>query len=174
MVYTHNSNGFIAVDVIGQGVGLYKFDSSFGTLTAAELILYVDQTGSITLTLGNSPTNMTLRGTVFVDGSFSSPLIALNNILNLTDPDVSAVTTTGDVLMTPNSSVTHGGLSATDSLTLDLSSILADLTASGTVALNLSGRTFSDLALSGGGSFGNGSSSTLARFRSQITYTYTP
>lgn len=156
---------------INQTGTLGLFDSTLGTLTGASLNFGAGLSGTITLTLGNSQTPAQVRGTTTSDIGVNSSLAALDALFNGI-ADLSLSYTTGFVSLTPNSSFTSATLSDSDSLTLDLSSILASLSVAGGGDFGLSCESLSGMGITGGAGFSGGSQTTQGSCEASIVYTY--
>lgn len=156
---------------INQTGLLGLFDTTLGTLTGASLSFGAELAGTISLTLGNSQTSAQVRGTTSSDIGVSSSLAAISGLFNGV-ADLSLSYTTGFQLLAPNSTYTSAVLTDSDSLTLDLSSILASLGAAGGGNFGLSCESLSGLGITGGAGFSGGSQTTQGACNASIVYTY--
>lgn len=171
-VTTGFTKGNTAQD-FSQSGNLDKFNSALGTLVSAtlRLTLHYSMTGTVTLSPGGSPPYDVLLAE-FCELSATSSLSALNAILTAAPPLIS------DYVLTPtfaidagNSPHTFATVSSAPFVDIDLTSIVASLTGSGT--FSVSAGSFSSLGLSGGDGYVGASASESGGFDALLTYTYT-
>lgn len=167
------STGSVNASLLPSTLTLNKFDTSLGTLTAAQLTLSLTNLASVTATNGSTTTDFTLKSaksTVDITVQLTSPSLSLEAIANAT---ATGLPTT----LAKNSSLDFKGITKTVtpvSLSLDAGQMTAfSGTGGSTITLDL----LSDIGVSGSsddtGSFVSFSGSSFANVGLSITYTYT-
>ncbi|MGC3986121.1 MAG: choice-of-anchor E domain-containing protein [Pseudorhodoferax sp.] len=156
---------------ISQTGSLGLFDTNLGTLTGASLSFGAELAGTIMLTLGDAQATTSVRGTTTSDIGINSSLAALDALFSGVS-DLSLSYTTGFVALAPNSNYTSDLLNDSDSLLVDLGSILSSLGAAGGGSFDLSCESLSGLGITGGAGFSGGSQTTQGACNASIVYTY--
>lgn len=156
---------------VNQSGALGLFDTTLGTLTGATLTFGADLAGTIDLILGASTGPAQVRGTVSSDMGVNSSLASVDSLFNGI-ADVTLSYTTGFVPLTPNSSYQSPTKTASESLVVDLASVLGTLGAAGGGSFNLGCESLSGLTITGGAGFAGGSQTTQGACNASIVYVY--
>lgn len=150
---------------------LDKFDASLGTLTGVSIQVRGGLQGTIHLTLGASQqATSNVRGVTTSFFDFGSSISSLDDLFAANSTNLTLSYNTGNIAMAPNTSWDSGTLTNDQSVSYDLTSILADLVGTGTFDVGCSSLT--GLNVLGGNGFAGGEQTTQASCGATITYTY--
>lgn len=165
---------FKSTDLVSSTTGgtLSKFDTNLGVLTGAVLTLRGTLQGTITLNAGTGPVDM--FGEADSGMNFTTLVSGLNNLLvGQNEIDLTYDTGPNLIHLTSGSSFTTALLSDSGTDTLDLSGILAQLSAAGGGTFALGCSTSTALTTAGGSTSSGASQASTASCGAEIVYTYT-
>lgn len=167
--YTNSASG---IDISQTGT-LAKFNSALGTLTSAILTLSGTCAGSVVADIGASGSSVTgsVKNVTYLN--FSTDLFELDELIAAGLPNVTLQFGSGTQTLAPGSHNVYPGSDA-KSATIDLSSILAFLSAPGGGPILMACDSVSGISQTGGGGFMSSYGSGItASSGARIDYIYT-